>query len=210
MIFNKKKLKNKFTEVYLKNLFKGQESKSGEGSSLLQTKKIREQLPILFKKFQISSLVDAPCGDWNWMAHVNLSGVQYLGLDIVEEVVAKNISKYKQENINFQNKDLTSDSIDYADLILCRDCFMHLCHGDIKKILNNFKDSGAKFILTTTFLDRNMNSDLNRGFWRPLNLQIAPFNFPDPLYLINEECTEANSAFKDKSLGLWVLKDISF
>ena len=210
MIFNKKKLKNKFTEVYLKNLFKGHESKSGEGSSLLQTKKIREQLPILFKKFQISSLVDAPCGDWNWMAHVNLSEVQYLGLDIVEEVVAKNISKYKQENINFQHKDLTSDTVDYADLILCRDCFVHLSHGDIKKILKNFKDSGAKFILTTTFLERNMNSDLNRGFWRPLNLQISPFNFPEPLYLINEECTEANSAFKDKSLGLWALKDISF
>jgi hypothetical protein len=46
------------------------------------------------------------------------------------------------------------------------------------------------------------------GKWRPLNMQLPPFNFPNPICIINEKCTEGEGEFKDKSLGLWRLKDI--
>jgi hypothetical protein len=39
-------------------------------------------------------------------------------------------------------------------------------------------------------------------------LQLPPFNFPKPLKLIDEKCTEYNGKFADKHLGLWLLNDI--
>jgi hypothetical protein len=76
--------------------------------------------------------------------------------------------------------------------------------------LANFRRSGAKYLLTTTFTDRPENRDLGRLIWRPLNLQAAPFRFPPPLELLNEGCTEENSQFADKSLGLWQITDLEF
>lgn len=210
MKFFQKNLKDKFTKVYLKNYFKGSESKSGEGSSLLQTKVIRDQIPLLLKEFSITSFIDAPCGDWNWMSMVDFGECQYTGVDIVEQLVQENIKKYKKENLVFLHKDLTQESLAYADLIFSRDCFVHLGYVDIFKILNKFKASGAKYLLTTTFVERDLNVDLKASFWRPLNLQKSPFNFPEPLKLINENCTEAGGKFNHKCLGLWRLNDLSF
>jgi hypothetical protein len=39
-------------------------------------------------------------------------------------------------------------------------------------------------------------------------MERAPFNFPRPIKLINEGCTEGNNLFTDKALGLWRLQDI--
>ena len=36
----------------------------------------------------------------------------------------------------------------------------------------------------------------------------APFNFPPPLRLVNENCTEGDGAYGDKCLGLWRLADL--
>ncbi len=40
-------------------------------------------------------------------------------------------------------------------------------------------------------------------FWRALNLQAAPFDFPPPDRVIVEPCSELDGACSDKSLGLW-------
>ena len=86
---------------------------------------------------------------------------------------------------------------------------MHLNFADVKKVLNNFKRSGSRYLLTTTFPGHNVNRDLvGKDIWRTLNLQVAPFNLPAPLRLINEMCSEGNGAYVDKSLGLWRLSDI--
>ena len=76
------------------------------------------------------------------------------------------------------------------------------------KVIDNFMKSGSKYLLTTTFVNRTRNDDLGKGFWRTLNLEIAPFQFPMPIKILNEKCTEYGGAYSDKSLGLWVLKDI--
>jgi hypothetical protein len=76
-------------------------------------------------------------------------------------------------------------------------------------MLQNFKTSGARFLLTTTFPKHTKNVDLDHGFWRPLNMEMAPFNFPQPIEVINENCTEGANQFTDKSLGLWRLDDIT-
>lgn len=153
-------------------------------------------------------MLDAPCGDWFWMREVDLGVEKYTGADIVETLIAKNRSLFGREGIEFKCLDLSRDELPNVDLIFSRDCLVHLSFADAQRMLNNFKASGATFLLTTTFTDRSSNIDLGDGFWRPLNMQLAPFHFPPPIEIVNEKCTEGGGNFGDKSLGLWALKDI--
>ena len=63
------------------------QSRSGDGSSLPATERLRNAMPKLFDDYGIQSFLDAPCGDWFWMQHVDLSGIHYIGADISGEII---------------------------------------------------------------------------------------------------------------------------
>ena len=201
-------LREKFSKVYDKNIFGGVKSRSGEGSDLVQTAVIRREIPRLLKELGIRTFLDAPCGDWYWMRHVDLPIERYIGVDIVEAIITKNSAEFGTKKTTFECLNLAESALPHVDMIFSRDCLVHLSFEDALKIIDNFKRSGAKYLLTTTFTTLEVNKDLDAGFWRPLNQQLAPFNFPPPIFLINEECTEGRNQFTDKCLGLWALQDI--
>lgn len=214
-IASQRKLKNldlekKFSEIYDKNIFGGRVSRSGEGSDLVQTALIRLELPRIVKQYKIKTFLDAPCGDWCWMKNTELGVDQYIGVDIVETMIEKHKKEYGSPSRTFLSLNLAEDFLPRADLIFSRDCLVHLTYEDALKIIANFKKTGATYLLTTTFVNRTKNNNLAGKdlFWRPLNMQLAPFNFPEPLLILNEGCTEEAGQFADKSLGLWLLSDI--
>jgi hypothetical protein len=47
------------------------------------------------------------------------------------------------------------------------------------------------------------------GSWRPVNLRLAPFNFPAPIDAIVEGSTEFDGDFADKTLGVWRLDEVN-
>lgn len=200
-------LQDHFSRIYRENIFGGEESRSGEGSSMVQTSRLRQDLPDLFRECGIQHLLDAPCGDFNWMRHVDLGSIRYLGIDIVPEIIERDCKAYADAMHGFAHCDLINDPLPQVDLILCRDCLVHLSHADVKRALENFKRSGATYLLTTTFSRQAQNKEL-RGCWRPLNLEKPPFSLPRPLRLLNEGCTEGNGSYADKCLGLWRLSDL--
>ncbi len=195
---------------YEKNIFNSKESKSGEGSTFEQTKIVREILPKVFYDFGVKTFIDAPCGDFNWMKMVDLSALDhYIGIDIVDKIIEVNKSKLANSQKEFLCLDIVNDNLPAGDLILCRDCLVHLTFEDGLKAIRNFKRSNIKYLLITTFTQRSTNTDLiNDDVWRVLNMNSSPFNFPKPLMMINEGCTEADNLFTDKSLGLYLLNDI--
>jgi glycosyltransferase involved in cell wall biosynthesis len=200
----------KFRKIYDNNLFGGTMSKSGPGSDLTQTAVIRKEIPKLLKELNIRVLMDAPCGDFFWMKETALGVEKYIGIDIVENIIRKNRLWYGESQREFLCRDIIHDMLPRADIILCRDCFVHQRFEQARAVIMNFKRSGAIYLLTTTFTERKQNVDLEgEDIWRPLNLELSPFNFPNPLRIIKENCTEANSGYQDKSLGLWRLQDIS-
>jgi hypothetical protein len=196
-----------FTDIYYKNIWES-DSRSGPGSELTQTKELIVKLPGIFDALEIKSLLDAPCGDFNWMNHIPLEGINYIGGDIVVEIIKNNNRLFAKENIIFQNLDIIRDSLPNVDLILVRDCLVHFSYRDIQKTIKNIKKSGMKYLATTTFTNRNRNFDIPTGEWRLLNLLEPPFNFPEPKFLLNEKCTEGNGQFSDKSLGVWLVSDL--
>jgi hypothetical protein len=166
---------------------------------------IRAELPRLLRELRISSMLDIPCGDWYWMRHVDLGAVRYIGADIVPELIQRNIAQFgASDQRQFIVCDLCDDDLPRVDLVLCRDCLMHLKLRDALAALRNIQRSGARFLLTTTHVARTANPELKPNFFRPLNLQLSPFSLQPPLRLISEQCTEQTGA--DKCLGLWDLQ----
>lgn len=195
-----------FTRIYRENRWKSVESRSGTGSSLARTATVRSELGHLVREFGVKAVVDAPCGDFTWMQHVDLNGAHYTGIDVVRDVIEHCRASYGTRDRRFIVGDLSSMSVPASDLIFCRDCLVHLSYRQIRHVLANFKRSGARYLLATTFPAHDDNQDIDSGSWRPLNLQQSPFNFPQPLRLILENCTD--EGYEDKSLGLWRLADI--
>lgn len=198
-----------FTRIYDSNKWNSKESVSGKGSELNQTKLLIDELSKLIAERKIESMLDVPCGDFNWMQHVGLSGLTYIGADIVPDLIAQNSKKFENsENVSFQVIDLTADHLPTTDLLFVRDCLVHLSLENIHNAIKNIKESGSKYILTTTFPDYKTNYDIKTGSWRKINLQKAPFNFPEPILLINEKCPQGNGKFSDKSMALWNISDL--
>ena len=204
-----------FTCIYKMNGWGSAESASGPGSTLAETEVIRTQLPIILQELGVKVLLDAACGDFNWVQHVNLDFLDmYIGIDIVYDMISSNIRKYGNHPKRlFMRKDIIVDQLPTADAVMCRDCLSHLNFDDIWKIFANFKRNGTtKWIIITTYPSRTINQDLpltalfNLLRYRPLNFQAAPFNFKSPRYVFNEKSTE--NGIGDKSFAVWHVDDI--
>lgn len=92
---------------------------------------IRGLLPILFRKFQISSILDVPCGDFNWMQLLELQGISYIGGEIVKPLVSELNIKFSGDGVAFLQMDITKNKLPKCDLVLNRDCLFHLSYHDI-------------------------------------------------------------------------------
>jgi len=207
------RLKRKFTQVYNLNSFHGSQSVSGRGSDIDQTQIIESELPKLLKSLSIDSILDIPCGDQNWLKRIDISFLNYTGADIVSEIVKVNNSLFLSSKKKYICIDITQVIPPHSELVLCRDLLVHLNTREIRRALRNIKASGAIYLLTTTFTNNRDYKNLpffTRGVgWRPINFQLDPFNFPQPINIINEECTEGEFKFQDKSLALWKLCELN-
>jgi SAM-dependent methyltransferase len=201
-------LQDAFSHIYSSNLWGGDESRSGLGSAADATRVLRAALPEVLRAVGATSLLDAPCGDFSWLSHVDLGEVRYIGADIVPALVERNTELFADDRRRFVHLDLTVDPLPAADVVLCRDCLVHLSFANITRALANIGRSGAGYLLTTTFTGHEVNLDIEDGDWRILNLERPPFSLPAPMALILEECAEGEGAYADKALGLWRIADL--
>jgi hypothetical protein len=204
-----KPLESIFTHIYANNAWGDRESVSGHGSSLKKTAEIRREIPTLLKRHAIRSIFDAPCGDFNWMRTVDLSGIEYIGADIVAALVKANQNAYSSINKEFIKLDVATAIPPKVDLILCRDLLIHLPLAECQKVLSGFISSGSTYLLTTSYVHQPQNTDIEPGAWRPINLQLAPFGLPAPISSIADG--DANPELQDygKALCLWRLCDLN-
>lgn len=207
--FKNKSTEEVFTIIYKTNNWKSRETISGIGSEIKQTETLIKDLGKLLNDLDTTSLLDIPCGDLSWMQKIDLSKIHYTGADIVEELIEKNKDRYKDKsNFEFKVLNLINDPLPGSDIIIVRDCFVHFSFADIFRSLENIRSSGCKYLLTTTFPKHPVNYNITTGEWRTINLQEKPFNFQPPIFLINENCTEYNGKYNDKSMALWKISEI--
>lgn len=198
-----------FRKIYHENAWGDAESRSGTGSNLAQTARLRAELPGLLRRLQCRTILDLPCGDFWWMQHVDLNGIDYLGGDIVPELIDENTRRHGGPGRRFQVIDLVNDPLPRVDLVLCRDCFVHLSFEYIARAVANLRRSGSTYLAATTYPGTASNLDVPSGKWRTLNMCLPPFGFPVPVEVLSEDCTEGDGQHADKTLAVWRLADLS-
>ena len=201
-------LQERFERIYSTNLWSDPESRSGVGSTLDSTAVLRAELPMALRQLDARVLLDVPCGDFTWMKRVDLSGIEYIGGDIVPSIVEENQRLHASESRSFTRLDLTRDILPDADVLLCRDCLVHLSYANIRAVFANIARSNIRFVLMTSFPGRRGNYDVADGDWRALDFQAPPFFFPEPRLAIVEKCEEEDGSYADKSLLAWRVADL--
>src|SRR5687768_15236495 len=149
-----------FTAIFSANAWGAAESVSGPGSTQARGADFQHELIALLDHWDVRSIVDAPCGDFNWMRHVLAHrDLSYIGIDIVAELIARNVSVHGSANRRFLCSDMTRADLPRADLIICRDGLVHLSFTDARAAIRNFRRTGSRYLLTTTFVGRSGNTD---------------------------------------------------
>ena len=192
----KSNLEEWFSHIYRNYRWNSKESRSGKGSELIQTVEVRKIIPDIIKKYNIKSVLDIPCGDFNYMKEIQME-CDYIGADIVYDLIEDNKRKYPE--IDFRHLNLISDNLPKSDLVICRDCLVHLNTFDCVQSILNIKKSGAKYLLVTSFTFWKNNIELPRSGWRKMNMELPPYNLR-PIEIFNEKFH--NDHNRDKSLIL--------
>ena len=198
-----------FTEIYAKRLWKGGKSDSGPGSELAYTENLRFYLPVLFERFGIRTIVDAACGDFNWMRFVPLiREMSYVGIDIVPRIIAQNQRRYADDRRKFAVGNIVTDPLPTADMLICRDCPFHLSNRDIILLLQNFVASNSAYLLTSTHVNNGsfVNTDINTGHFRLLDLFSEPFCLPRNVHYCIDDYVPP---FPPRTMCLWDRVQIS-
>lgn len=193
------------------------ETPNGPGSTTLLTEGIRAWLPEVFKGYGVQTVLDAPCGDWNWMRLVDLNGINYIGWDavaaLVEKCARRVIDDCTHANAAFEVVNLlTVPQVPQVDLILSRDFLAHLPNEAVLKVLEKFKASGSRYLLTSHYPDADNDFVYNpQDFhWigyaeRPINLEKEPFNLGQKLEACPEQAGPAGVIAQRHELALFEL-----
>lgn len=178
-------MKDVFTDI-IANRRWNKKVPCGSGSSIPNTRFIRDALPGFLLKYRIGSMFDAPCGDHSWMSLIDFpKDFYYVGGDIVDFLIEQN--RFTWPHKEFRVFDLTVDVLPEVDLLFCRDCLIHLSNDDLVRVFDNIVSSNIKYVLTTSYHGFNAdNRNIETGQFRRLDLQREPFNLPTPIDFIED------------------------
>ncbi|MFC5431778.1 class I SAM-dependent methyltransferase [Paraburkholderia denitrificans] len=206
-----------FTRVYKENLWKSAESRSGYGSAQRFTKKLAEGLPVALRKLGVSRLLDLPCGDFNWMKAVDLAGIDYIGGDIVPDMIDANTTAYGSLSRQFVVLDIAADILPSSDMIFIRDCFIHFSNELIFQSLKNIVRSDIRYLCLGTLprrlypqianIDLAGNQNGVNFEYRPVQFESAPYSFPEPILEI-EDHTVDSGAHWVTTMAVWEMSTI--
>lgn len=176
----------------------------GVGSTVSATKEIRGFIERVVRDYNIKTISDAPCGQFDLWTHlVDFQDAKYVGYDITDELIEHNRNRYP--NISFYEFNIVKQVLPKTDLIICRDCLFHLSDAFIIKALENFKKSGSSYLMSSTYNWVKQNKELNRPElkqeygYRPINLVLAPYSMGPYIDSVFEpRC-------KNRTVGLWRL-----
>jgi SAM-dependent methyltransferase len=176
-LYGSEQVENAFESIYSQGVW------DAEGFSLANSTIGANYSYVIFlqnflKENAIRSVVDIGCGDWRLSAHIDWSGIDYQGFDVVKYVVDRNTNLYGTDNIHFTYADVLDIDLPDADLVICKDVFQHLPNSMVLQLLTKF--SRYRHCLITDYVGPPapfiLNGDIPIGSFRPIDLMQPPFN----------------------------------
>jgi SAM-dependent methyltransferase len=174
---NRQPLTNTFNRIYAEATW-GKDvagvGTSGTGSTLGITREYRAYIEDFVKKHNVTSVVDAGCGDWRFSSAIDWGNASYLGVDIASDVIAAVRNKHQTDKIAFEVGDITGE-LPAADLLISKDVLQHLSNELVHKFIgNNLRKGKYKWVILTN--DRGSgNPDVASGGYRAIDLAAPPF-----------------------------------
>jgi SAM-dependent methyltransferase len=171
--------KEMFSNTYTYNMWGSSESLSGPGSDWAFANGYANELVRIINQYQIKTVFDSSCGDWNWMKEIKEHLPEYIGNDVVESVIERNTELYSSPNIRFQSGDMIENlsKEDSVDLVISRHTLEHLptyyCVGFCNEVVNKAKYA----IITSMNWDDRDNGDIyaNGVSSRAVDLDKEPY-----------------------------------
>lgn len=174
---------------------KERKSASGHGSDFgYNTEISMAMINEAILKYNVTSMIDMPCGDVNWIMDSHLTDMMplYLGLDIVKQVIEVNKKRFAHHSNKIfrlwdgtacslpkhgQQHDDGAEDLSPFDLVHARDVIQHLPLDKGLAFVCNVLQSGARVFVTTTFPSA-INRNIQTGDFYPNNLMLEPFGLP--------------------------------
>lgn len=165
------------------------ETVSGPGSTLDFTRPLRNWLPHVLTHHRINNILDLGCGDFNWLSTIDLSRISYTGWDHQTDIINANSCRYRDHHFAAVNI-TTVDFVPAFDLIIARDVLIHLPTPLALNVLQKIRRSHSRYLLASNFPGADNNPpnphDLNGFYYRPTDLEAAPFNMTRRIDAVNE------------------------
>tara|TARA_R110002072_G_scaffold302060_2_gene483585 strand:+ start:9665 stop:10339 length:675 start_codon:yes stop_codon:yes gene_type:complete len=178
--------KDAMEQIYTQHLWGGNEYDfySGEGSYISGIiNPYLNAVTSFLTSFEKPLVVcDLGCGDFNIGKELVRYTSKYIGVDIVPDLVDRNIEKYRDENLEFHCLNIAEDELPTGDCAIVRQVLQHLSNTEIQRIIS--KLSNYKYVILTEHLpekDFSPNKDIISGQGTRLKKQsgvdllVAPF-----------------------------------
>lgn len=133
-------------QIYNKNLWGGNKDEFYSGIGSHDAKIV---VPYIQTVGRFLTSFDTPltvcelgCGDFNVGRQLAPLAKNYVGIDIVANLIEHNQKTFAQENVNFQCLDIAKDKLPSADCAIIRQVLQHLSNEEVKQVLpklNNYK-----------------------------------------------------------------------
>ncbi len=138
-----------FREIYLENKWGGSAGtfSSGTGSTQQHAYLYAAAIKGFVRTHGVRRIVDLGCGDFQVGAQLLDAGVDYVGVDIVPELISHNERLHAGEHVRFVCLDIAADRLPDGDLCLVRQVLQHLSNAEIRNVLANL--DGYRYVLVT-------------------------------------------------------------
>jgi len=175
-------------QIYQMHLWGGKEYEfySGEGSHDASIIGPYQEVVLSFLKSFDKPLTvcDLGCGDFNVSKVFTPFTKEYIGIDIVPDLIKRNQALFQEDNRSFICKDLAIDELPTGDCALMRQVLQHLSNDEIQKILT--KLSTYRYVILTEHLpsgdfipnkDKIASQGIRLKQHSGINLIEPPFNW---------------------------------
>src|SRR5262249_22061531 len=140
-------------------------------------------LRALIRSEGVTRIVDLGCGNFEVAQRFLSPELNYVGCDIVPNLVAHNTARFATERIEFRTLDLVTDPLPNGDLCVIRQVFQHLSNRDIAAVLRKVRQYRLLVVTDEQVVGDKSGSNADimpyhgtrRVFRQGLKLEAAPF-----------------------------------
>jgi SAM-dependent methyltransferase len=151
-----------FAEIYRRGLWDGG---SGTGSNEQFSKSYCDFVVRFALERHVKRVVDIGCGDFRVGRRIAEARFEYIGVDIVPEIISRLQSQFGRKGLTFLCLDAITENPPAADLCLIRQVLQHLSNAEIARVLDNCRHYPQLLVTEHLPVGRNIipNKDKPHG-----------------------------------------------